>query len=71
MLAIVVGKALVIAALARLFGQPLRYAVATGLCLAQIGEFSFVLATIAQTEVSGAALMSATTFRALVTAMVG
>ena len=37
-------------------GQPLRYAVATGLCLAQIGEFSFVLATIAQTQVDGVAL---------------
>ena len=69
-LAIVVGKPLVIAVLARAFGQPWRYAVATGLCLAQIGEFSFVLATIAQTEVAGTALMSSTTFRALVTATI-
>ncbi len=68
--AIVVGKPLVIALLARAFGQPWRYAVATGLCLAQIGEFSFVLATIAQTEVAGAALMSSATFRALVTATI-
>jgi CPA2 family monovalent cation:H+ antiporter-2 len=69
-LAIVVGKPLVIAVLARLFGQPWRYAVATGLCLAQIGEFSFVLATIAQTQVDGVALMSAATFRALVSATI-
>ena len=69
-LAIVVGKPLVIAVLARLFGQPWRYAVATGLCLAQIGEFSFVLATIAQTPVDGVALMPAATFRALVSATI-
>ncbi len=69
-LAIVVGKPLVIAVLARSFGQPWRYAVATGVCLAQIGEFSFVLATIAQTEVDGNALMSAATFRALVSATI-
>lgn len=43
-LAVVVGKPLVIAVLARAFGQPWRYAVATGRCLTQIGEFSFVLA---------------------------
>lgn len=68
--AIVVGKPLVITVLARLFGQPWRYAAATGLCLAQIGEFSFVLATIAQTQVDGVALMSAATFRALVSATI-
>ena len=68
--AIVVGKPLVIAVLARVFGQPWRYAVATGLCLAQIGEFSFVLATIALTQVDGVALMSATTFSALVSATI-
>jgi CPA2 family monovalent cation:H+ antiporter-2 len=69
-LAIVAGKPLIIAVLARLFGQPWRYAVATGLCLAQIGEFSFVLATIAQTPVDGVALMSIETFRALVSATI-
>ena len=68
--AIVVGKPLVIAVLARAFGQSWRYAVATGLCLAQIGEFSFVLATIAQTPVDGDALMPAGTFRALVSATI-
>ncbi len=68
--AIVIGKPLVITMLARLFGQPWRYAVATGLCLAQIGEFSFVLATIAQAQVDGVALLSATTFQALVSATI-
>lgn len=68
--AIVAGKPIVIALLARLFGQPWRYAVATGLCLAQIGEFSFVLATIAHTQVEGVALMSSTTFNALVSATI-
>jgi CPA2 family monovalent cation:H+ antiporter-2 len=69
-LAIVLGKPLVIAVLARAFGKPWRYAVATGLCLAQIGEFSFVLATIAITQVDGVALMSAGTFRALVSSTI-
>ena len=69
-LGILVGKSLIIAVLARLFGQPWRYAVATGLCLAQIGEFSFVLATIAQSPADGMSLMSATTFRALVSATI-
>jgi CPA2 family monovalent cation:H+ antiporter-2 len=66
--ALVVGKPAIVALLGRAFRQPWRYAIATGLCLAQIGEFSFVLATIAQTPVNGVALMSATTFRALVSA---
>ena len=68
--AIVVGKPLVITILARFFGQPWRYAVATGLCLAQIGEFSFVLATIAQAQVDGVTLLSATMFQALVSATI-
>jgi hypothetical protein len=36
----------------------ISYAAATGLCLAQIGEFSFVLATIAQTPRSGCLIES-------------
>jgi CPA2 family monovalent cation:H+ antiporter-2 len=70
-LAIIVGKPLIIVLLARGFGQPWRYAAATGLCLAQVGEFSFVLATIAQkSDAGGAALMSETTFRAMVSATI-
>ncbi len=68
--AIVVGKPLVITLLGRFFGQPWRYALATGLCLAQIGEFSFVLGTIAQAEMGGVAILSPQTFRALVSATI-
>ncbi|QDU89840.1 Inner membrane protein YbaL [Pirellulimonas nuda] len=70
LVAIVIGKPLIIALVGRLMGQPLRYSVATGLCLAQIGEFSFVLATIAQTPIDGVALMSVDTFRALISATI-
>lgn len=69
-LAIVVGKPLVIVLLARAFGRPWRYAIAAAVCLAQVGEFSFVLATIAQSDVAGAALISPDTFRAIVSATI-
>jgi CPA2 family monovalent cation:H+ antiporter-2 len=69
-LAIVVGKPLIIALLARMFGRPWRYAVATALCLAQVGEFSFVLATIAHNDVAGAALISPDMFHAMVSATI-
>ena len=69
-LAIIVGKTLIIILLAHLFGRPWRYAIATALCLAQVGEFSFVLATIAQRNVVGAALMEPVTFRAMVSATI-
>lgn len=45
---LVFGKAMVAAGAARLFRSPPGYAVATGLCLAQVGEFSFVLAEVAR-----------------------
>mgnify|MGYP003662972218 CR=1 FL=1 len=44
--AIVVGKVLIIWFVLRLFRLPNTTALATGLCLGQAGEFSFVLATI-------------------------
>jgi len=68
--AIVIGKAAVIISLVRFFGRPWRFAVAAGLCLAQVGEFSFVLATIAQSSATGEALMSPGTFRAMVSATI-
>lgn len=40
---IVIGKVTVVWLLAMLFKQPRRVAIAAGLCLAQIGEFSFVI----------------------------
>lgn len=42
--AIVIGKAAVIWLVLRVFGVQSRPALATGVCLAQVGEFSFVLA---------------------------
>lgn len=45
---IVAGKAAIVAAVVRLFRVPAGAAVATGLTLAQIGEFSFVLAQTAR-----------------------
>jgi CPA2 family monovalent cation:H+ antiporter-2 len=42
--ALVVGKALVVLAVVRMLGYSLRVATVTGLGLAQIGEFSFILA---------------------------
>ena len=69
-LTIIVGKPLIIALLARSFGQPWRYAIASGLCLAQVGKFSFVLATIAQSDAAGTALITSSTFHALVSATI-
>ncbi len=69
-LAIIVVKPLIIALLTHRFGQPWRYAIASGLCLAQVGEFSFVLATIAQSDAAGTALITTSTFHALVSATI-
>jgi CPA2 family monovalent cation:H+ antiporter-2 len=69
-LAIIVGKPFVIAVLSRIFGEPWRYGVGAAMCLAQVGEFSFVLATIAQSDVAGVALISPETFRTMVSATI-
>jgi len=45
--AVVFGKAIVTTASVRLFRSPLGYSAATGVCLAQVGEFSFVIAGVA------------------------
>lgn len=42
--AVVVGKTVLGATAARILGYPLRPAVLVGLCICQVGEFSFVLA---------------------------
>ncbi|MCH7546441.1 MAG: cation:proton antiporter [Planctomycetes bacterium] len=47
-LAIVIGKAIIVWSIMRLLGQTHRHALAAGLCLAQVGEFSFVIAEIAR-----------------------
>ncbi len=69
-LSIVIGKPAIIALLSRVFGQPWRYGIAAALCLAQVGEFSFVLATIAQSEFAGVALITPLTFRTMVSATI-
>jgi len=45
---IVCGKAVVISGVASLFRCSASHSVATGVCLAQVGEFSFVLAEVAR-----------------------
>ncbi|RJP64260.1 MAG: sodium:proton exchanger [Candidatus Abyssobacteria bacterium SURF_17] len=44
---IVVGKCVIIWAIAAVFRNSTRHALATGICLAQVGEFAFLLAQIA------------------------
>ena len=45
--AIVAGKALIVWGVLRVFRMPSAHAIAAGLCLGQVGEFSFVLAETA------------------------
>jgi CPA2 family monovalent cation:H+ antiporter-2 len=45
-----IGKALVVVAIVVLFGYPLKTAMAVGLGINQIGEFSFVLAGVAKSQ---------------------
>lgn len=44
--AVILGKGLIAGSMLRLFGQPIKTAVLSALLLAQVGEFSFVLARI-------------------------
>ncbi len=46
--AIVFGKAILTSVVTRLFRSSPGHAIATGVCLAQVGEFSFVLAEVAR-----------------------
>jgi CPA2 family monovalent cation:H+ antiporter-2 len=68
---LIVGKTLVVWPLARLFGIPTHHAVAAGLCLAQLGEFSFVLAGIARGAGAEGALLDPDLFALLVSATIG
>ena len=45
---VIVGKALIIWAIIRVMGSPQRVAIMTAMGLAQVGEFSFVLARVGQ-----------------------
>lgn len=67
--AIFVGKTLVAGFALRLVGYSVRHATATGLSLAQVGEFSFVLAAVAiAPEGTDNDLISADTFKLVVSA---
>jgi len=46
--AIVIGKAVVTTGVVRLFGRPIGPSLATGIVLAQVGEFSLVIAVVAR-----------------------
>ncbi len=64
---VVLGKVLVLWLVMRALGMGHRNAIATGVCLAQIGEFSFVLAEIAR----GGGAIDDFTFRLVVSASLG
>ena len=65
--AIVCGKAIVAALVCRAVGMPSAVALAAGLCLAQIGEFSFVIAEVAR----AGGLLDGIAHRLVVTATIG
>ncbi len=65
-LAIMCGKAIIVGFVIRLFRQPHGAAAATGLTLAQIGEFSFVLLELGYLQ----GLVTLATFQALLCACV-
>ena len=65
--AVVLGKAAVVWVVGKLLGMTHRHALATGLTLAQVGEFSFVLATMA----GGLGVVSEWTFDLLVSVTIG
>jgi len=68
--AIVAGKVVITFVAVAVCRRRLQLAGATALCLAQVGEFSFVLATIARGEGVEAGIMSDTVFRAMVMATI-
>ncbi|MGI2259578.1 monovalent cation:proton antiporter-2 (CPA2) family protein [Shewanella sp. GXUN23E] len=47
LIAVVVGKGLIVYLLLRLFGEPVQNAAASAITLAQVGEFSFVILALA------------------------
>ena len=67
-LAIVLGKGILVAVVARLSGARTQFAIASAFCLAQVGEFSFVLATIAHGGGAEHVTLPETVFRAIISA---
>lgn len=68
-LAILFGKAAIIAGLVSVLGISIITGVSAGMCLAQVGEFSFVLASVAGGEGSDS-LLSGETFRVIISASI-
>ena len=68
LVAIVGLKLLIVTVLTWAARLPLQFAVATGCCLAQIGEFSFVLAMIVRGDAAERSVMSEPVFQAMVSA---
>jgi len=66
LLLVVIGKAAIIATIVRAMGGRWGVGVGTGLALAQLGEFSFVLGEIAVGDDPASALLSAEGFKLLV-----
>jgi CPA2 family monovalent cation:H+ antiporter-2 len=64
--ALTIGKLAVIWVIFRAFGQVTRVAAATGLCLAQVGEFAFVLGSIGRSS----GIVSADTYALVVSAAI-
>lgn len=67
--AVIAGKAVVIWGVLRALGYRSGVSAATGLCLAQVGEFSFVLADVARGSAPNA-LIGDETFRLIVSATI-
>ena len=65
--AIVLGKGVVLCGVAYLFRSSPGHALATGICLAQVGEFSFVLAEVAREG----GVIDSFLFKLVVTATIG
>lgn len=63
---ILVGKAVLIWGLFRLFGQSSGVSLSTGLCLCQVGEFAFVLGS----EARAGGILSPTQYSAIVSASI-
>ncbi len=67
-MAIVLGKGILVAVVARLSGARTQFAIASAFCLVQVGEFSFVLATIAHGGGAEHVTLPETVFRAIISA---
>ncbi len=63
---IIIGKMIIVSTIAFVFRSPVSHAVATGLCLAQLGEFSFVLLDMSRST----ALISNDLFDLIIAAIV-